>query len=49
VEFSLKDVNNPIGVSAFHYTELSEEIRSALPSEDLLKNEIETIIKSSEL
>ena len=40
VEFSLKDVNNPIGVSTFHYTELSEEIKAALPSEKELQNEL---------
>jgi predicted nuclease of restriction endonuclease-like (RecB) superfamily len=40
VEFSLKDVNNPIGVSTFHYTELSEEIKAALPSVEEFQNEL---------
>jgi predicted nuclease of restriction endonuclease-like (RecB) superfamily len=40
VEFSLKDVNNPIGVSAFHYTELSDDIKDALPSAEKLQNEL---------
>ena len=40
VEFSLKDVNNPIGVSTFHYTELSDDIKSALPSAEELQNEL---------
>ena len=40
VEFSLKDVNNPIGVSAFHYTELADEIKAALPSAEELQNEL---------
>ena len=40
VEFSLRDINNPIGVSAFHYTELSEEIKAALPSAEALQNEL---------
>ena len=40
VEFSLKDVNNPIGVSTFHYTELSEDIKAALPSAETLQNEL---------
>lgn len=31
VEFALKDVNKPIGVSSFTYKELPEEIRLALP------------------
>ena len=40
VEFSLKDVNNPIGVSAFRYTELADEIKAALPSAEELQNEL---------
>ena len=40
VEFSLKDINNPIGVSAFHYTELTEEIKAALPSAEVLQKEL---------
>ncbi len=40
VEFSLKDVNNPIGVSTFHYTELSEDMKALLPSEEKLQNEL---------
>ena len=40
VEFSLKDLNNPIGVSTFHYTELAEEIKTALPSAEKLQNEL---------
>lgn len=40
VEFSLKDVHNPIGVSTFHYTELADEIKAALPSAEELQNEL---------
>ena len=40
VEFSLKDVNNPIGVSTFHYTELSDDMKAALPSTEELQNEL---------
>ena len=40
VEFSLKDVNNPIGVSSFHYTELADDIKAALPSAEELQNEL---------
>jgi hypothetical protein len=40
VEFSLKDVNNPIGVSTFHYTELTDEMKAALPSPEALQNEL---------
>ena len=40
VEFSLKDVNNPIGVSTFHYTELADDIKAALPSAEKLQDEL---------
>ena len=40
VEFSLRDVNNPIGVSTFHYTELTDDIKAALPSAEELQNEL---------
>jgi len=40
VEFSLKDINNPIGVSTFHYTELADEMKSVLPSAEKLQNEL---------
>jgi predicted nuclease of restriction endonuclease-like (RecB) superfamily len=40
VEFSLKDINNPIGVSTFHYTELADEMKAALPSVEELQNEL---------
>jgi len=40
VEFSLKDVNNPIGVSAYHYTELADEMKALLPSAEELQNEL---------
>jgi len=40
VDFSLKDVRNPIGVSTFHYTELADDIKAALPSATALQNEL---------
>ncbi|OQA01367.1 MAG: hypothetical protein BWY70_00406 [Bacteroidetes bacterium ADurb.Bin408] len=40
VEFTLRDVNKPIGVSAYTYKELPEEIKKALPDMDALKNEL---------
>ncbi|MDR0767299.1 MAG: PDDEXK nuclease domain-containing protein [Methanosarcinales archaeon] len=40
VEFSLKDINNPIGVSTFHYTELADDMKTALPSAEELQNEL---------
>ena len=33
VDFSLRDVNKPIGVSGFTYTELPDDIKHAIPSE----------------
>ena len=48
VEFSLKDVNNPIGVSTFHYTELADDIKAALPSEEELQNELLNFEKKRE-
>jgi predicted nuclease of restriction endonuclease-like (RecB) superfamily len=45
VEFSLKDVNNPIGVSAFNYTELADEIKAALPSAEVLQHELLSVEK----
>lgn len=40
VEFSLKDVSNPIGVSTFRYTELADDMKAALPSMEELQNEL---------
>jgi len=40
VEFSLKDVNNPIGVSTFRYTELDDEVKNALPPVEKLNDEL---------
>ena len=40
VEFSLKDIHNPIGVSTFHYTELASDIKEALPSAEKLQHEL---------
>ena len=40
VEFSLKKINAPIGVSAYHYTELADDIKAALPSAEELQNEL---------
>ncbi|MPM30136.1 putative nuclease YhcG [bioreactor metagenome] len=40
VEFSLKDVNSPIGVSEYTYTELPADIQENLPSAEQLKNKL---------
>lgn len=37
VEFSLKDVNSPIGVSEYRFTELPADMQENLPSAELLK------------
>ena len=41
VKFSLRNLNNPIGVSTYHFTELTDEMKSALPSDETLQNELE--------
>ncbi len=43
VDFSIKDINKPIGVSKFSYNELPEDIKSELPSEKQLKEELKKI------
>ncbi|MGC4127966.1 MAG: PDDEXK nuclease domain-containing protein [Bergeyella sp.] len=48
VEFALKDINKPIGVSAFRYTELSDEIRNALPSDEELEQELKKFEQQNE-
>lgn len=40
VEFSLRDINKPIGVSTYTYNELPEEIRQALPALQELKKQL---------
>ena len=40
VEFALKDIHNPIGVSEYRYTELPENIRKSLPTLEQLTNEL---------
>jgi len=43
VEFALKDVNKPIGVSEFNYTELPENIKKGLPTLEEFENELRRI------
>ncbi|MCK5851415.1 DUF1016 family protein [bacterium] len=43
VDFSIKDINKPIGVSEFSYNELPEDIKSELPSEKQLQEELKKI------
>jgi predicted nuclease of restriction endonuclease-like (RecB) superfamily len=43
VEFALKDVNKPIGVSEFKYMELPDEIKNALPTSEEFKDELKRI------
>ena len=45
VEFALKDIHKPIGVSAFTYKELPEEIRQALPEIKELTDRLEQATK----
>lgn len=43
VEFALKDVNKPIGVSEYTYKELPEEIKAVFPSANELNDELKKI------
>lgn len=46
VEFALKDINKPIGVSEFNYTQLPEEIKNELPTMEQFEfelNKLETL------
>lgn len=43
VEFALKDVNKPIGVSEFNYTELPDNIKQGLPTLEEFENELRRI------
>lgn len=45
VEFSLKDINKPIGVSEYHYNELPENIQKNLPTMEDLTEELKNITK----
>ncbi len=40
VDFTLKDINKPIGVSEFSYKELPEDIKNALPTIEQLEEQI---------
>lgn len=43
VEFALKDINKPIGVSEFNYTQLPENIKQGLPTLEQFENEFKNI------
>ena len=43
VEFALRDVNKPIGVSEFNYTQLPENIKQSLPTLEEFENELNRI------
>ena len=43
-EFALRDINKPIGISEFSFTEiLPEELKSSLPTIEELEKELETL------
>ncbi len=48
VEFALKDIHKPIGVSEYRYTELPEQIKAELPALELLAKELKNIEKKSD-
>ncbi len=43
VDFSIKDINKPIGVSEFSYNELPDEIKTELPSDKQFNEELKKI------
>lgn len=43
VEFALRDINKPIGVSEFNYTQLPDNIKESLPSLEEFENELKRI------
>ena len=47
VEFALKDINKPIGVSEYKYTELSEQLKAELPTLEDLTEGLKTIEKNT--
>ena len=48
-EFALRDINKPIGVSEFNFTEiLPEELKSSLPTIEELEKELETLTFNDE-
>jgi predicted nuclease of restriction endonuclease-like (RecB) superfamily len=44
VEFALKDINKPIGVSEYRYTELPDKIKQGLPTLEQLTLEIKNLV-----
>ncbi|MDD2636994.1 MAG: PDDEXK nuclease domain-containing protein [Bacteroidales bacterium] len=44
VEYSLRDINKPLGISEFTFNELSEKIKSNLPTVSELENELKKLI-----
>jgi predicted nuclease of restriction endonuclease-like (RecB) superfamily len=40
VDFALKDINKPLGISEYTYSQLSAEIKNSLPTEEQLKNQL---------
>lgn len=47
VEFALKDIHKPIGVSEYSYTELPEQVKAEFPSLEALAEELKIIEKNT--
>lgn len=47
VEFALKDIHKPIGVSEYRYTELPEQVKAEFPSLEALAEELKIIEKNT--
>ena len=45
VNFSIKNLNNPIGVSTYNYAELADDLKESLPSAETIQQELENFEK----
>jgi hypothetical protein len=48
VEYALRDLNKPLGISEFTFNELPEKIQSNLPTVSELENELKKLIDESD-
>jgi len=45
VDFALRDIHKPIAISEYTYSELPDEIKTSLPSTDVLQGELQKAIQ----
>jgi len=48
VEYSLRDINKPIGVSAFQFNEIPVSIQSQLPTIEELEQELTSLSRNTD-